>query len=107
MSGGIQSIGYSISDIELQIIASDLASARPEEILRWSLEMFGPEVALATGFGAEGCVLVSMLAQIDRKARLFYLDTDLLFPETYALRDELERRYGVVFERRSTSLSID
>ena len=63
-------------------------------------------MALATGFGAEGCVLVSMIADIDRSARIFYLDTDLLFPETYALRDALETRYGVRFEKRNTSLSL-
>jgi phosphoadenosine phosphosulfate reductase len=76
-------------------------------ILRWALNEFGPDVALATGFGAEGCVLVSLLAELDVRARIFYLDTDLLFPETYELRDQLELRYGVRFERRSTRLSLN
>jgi phosphoadenosine phosphosulfate reductase len=48
-----------------------------------------------------------MLAVSDVRTRVFYLDTDLLFPETYALRDQLEARYGVHFERRTTSLSLD
>lgn len=59
-----------------------------------------------SGSGAEGCILVSLLAQIDQKARIFYLDTDVLFPETYALRDELENRYNVNIERRASSLSL-
>ncbi|MGH9881773.1 MAG: phosphoadenylyl-sulfate reductase, partial [Pyrinomonadaceae bacterium] len=71
-----------------------------------AVEGFGPEVALATGFGAEGCVLVAMLSSISPGTRIFYLDTDLLFPETYALRDKLEARYAVRFERRATSLSL-
>src|SRR3989441_7276792 len=58
------------------------------------------------GFGAEGCVLVAMLSGIRAGARIFYLDTDLLFPETYALRDRLEARYGVRFERRATRVSL-
>ena len=62
---------------------------------------------MATGFGLEGCVLISMLAETGCDIRLFYLDTDLLFPETYALRDTLESRYGVRFERRCSSLSLE
>lgn len=102
-----ESISYETTDAELQVILKRLESARPEVILRWAIEAFGAEVALATGFGAEGCVLVSMLAGIDCGARIFYLDTDLLFPETYALRDNLEARYGVHFEQRRSALSLN
>ena len=101
------SVGYETTDEELKILAEEFECAPPEEVLRWALEEFGSDVALATGFGAEGCMLVSMLARVNRQARIFYLDTDLLFPETYALRDQLEARYGVTFERRATSLSLD
>jgi len=63
-------------------------------------------VALATGFGAEGCVLIHMVSTINRNARIFYLDTDLLFPETYRLCQQLKARFGVQFERRATRLSL-
>ncbi len=88
-------------------IAIELEGARPPDVLRWSYDEFGSDVAMATGFGIEGCVLISMLAETGCDIRLFYLDTDLLFPETYALRDTLEARYDVRFERRATSLSLD
>lgn len=101
------SISYEVTDEELKYISDEFEDASPEDVLRWAVEEFGSDVALATGFGAEGCVLVSMLARVSRKARIFYLDTDLLFPETYALRDQLEARYGVTFERRTTNLSLD
>ena len=77
-----------------------------ESVLRRALCKFGPDVALATGFGAEGCVLIRMCSEIDSNARIFYLDTDLLFPQTYELIRELEARYGVRFERRSSRLSL-
>ena len=63
-------------------------------------------MGLATGFGAEGCVLIDMLARVHPRMRVFYLDTDLLFPETYALVESLRARYGVRFERRATPLSL-
>jgi phosphoadenosine phosphosulfate reductase len=98
--------GHETTEEELDLISQEFENAPPETVLRWAVEEFGPDVALATGFGAEGCALIAMLAEINPEARIFYLDTDLLFPETYALRDRLEARYGVRFERRATRLSL-
>ena len=87
-------------------VDDELEFESAEAVLRWALQKFGQDVALATGFGAEGCVLIRMLAEIDTDARIFYLDTDLLFPETYELIKKLEARYGVRFEQRTTQLSL-
>lgn len=92
---------------DLDAKAAELETADPEDVLRWAVDEFGPDMALATGFGAEGCVLVAMLSNISLATRVFYLDTDLHFPETYALRGQLQARYGVRFERRATRLSLD
>jgi len=105
------SISEETTDKDWQLISNGFETASPEAVLRWAIEEFSPNVALASGFGAEGCVLVAMLSAIKpiragSSMRIFYLDTDLLFPQTYALRDQLEARYGVQFERRATSLSI-
>jgi phosphoadenosine phosphosulfate reductase len=100
-------IDQDISDEELQELSAEYEAKSPEAVLHWALEEFDHDVALATGFGAEGCVLIHMLAQIRRDARIFYLDTDLLFPETYALRDELAARYHIRFERRSSRFSLE
>ena len=87
-------------------VDDELEFESAEAVLRWALQKFGQDVALATGFGAEGCVLIRMLAGIDTNARIFYLDTDLLFPETYELIKKLEARYGVHFEQRTSRLSL-
>src|SRR5262245_55347156 len=95
------------TDDDLLALAREFEGASPQAVLGWALEEFGHDVALATGFGAEGCVLVDMVARIDRQARIFYLDTDLLFPETEELRYQLAARYGVCFERRATPRSLE
>ena len=100
-------IDVEVTDQELGLISSEFENAPSEEVLRWALAEFGSDVALATGFGAEGCVLIDMVARITNGARIFYLDTDLLFPETYALCSQLEARYGIRLERRSSSLSLE
>jgi len=101
------SIGSQTTDEELLALSDEFEHASPDVILEWADEEFGADIALATGVGAEGCLLISILAVTDFRTRVFYLGTDLLFPETYALRDRLEARYGVHFERRRTSLSLD
>ncbi|PTQ57775.1 MAG: Phosphoadenylyl-sulfate reductase [thioredoxin] [Candidatus Carbobacillus altaicus] len=62
--------------------------------MRTALERI-PRLALVCSFGAEDMVILDLLMKIDPEASVFYLDTDLFFPETYALRDEAVRRYGI------------
>ncbi len=94
------------TDAELKTISDGFENAPPEMVVRWAADEFGPDVALATGFGAEGCVLIDILARSNTKTRVFYLDTDLLFPETYSLKERLEARYGIKIEARRSQLSL-
>ncbi len=88
--------------------ASDrFETATPAEILRWGIETFAPEIALATGFGAEGVVLMHLVSQIAPETTVFYLDTDLLFQETYELRDALAARLGIKFTRVHSGISLE
>ena len=43
-------------------------------------------------------MLLDMLLELDPKARVFALDTHVLFPETYAVWREVERRYNTRVE---------
>lgn len=79
----------------------------PVKLLRWGLDTFAPDIVLGTGFGPSGIVLMHMVSQIRPQTTIFYLDTDLLFPETYALRDELARQLGIRFTRVHCHLSLE
>jgi phosphoadenosine phosphosulfate reductase len=70
----------------------------PQEILRWTVEAFHPRLTMATAFGAEGCCLIHMLAEIEPGVHLFNLDTGYQFPETLALRERIRERYGITVE---------
>lgn len=65
----------------------------PQEVLAWALARYAPDIALACSFGAEDVALCDMVARIKPDARVFYLDTELLFPETYQVRDRIASRY--------------
>lgn len=80
---------------ELTRLADALEGAPPERILAAVAARF-PRVGFATGFGAEGCVLVDVAAREGVPLDVFTLDTGFLFPETYALWKRLEARYGIV-----------
>jgi phosphoadenosine phosphosulfate reductase len=70
-----------------------------EQVLRWGFERFGRDIAIASGFGAEGMVLIDVASRIKIQFRVFTLDTDFFFPESYALIETVERRYGIRVER--------
>jgi phosphoadenosine phosphosulfate reductase len=53
---------------------------------------------MATAFGAEGCCLIHMLADIEPAVRIFNLETGYQFPETLALRERIRTRYGIEVE---------
>lgn len=61
---------------------------------------------MATAFGAEGCVLLHMLAEIEPGVRVFNLDTGYQFPETLELRDRIAARYGIEVELVRPDLSV-
>jgi phosphoadenosine phosphosulfate reductase len=77
----------------------------PEQLLRWAFAEFHPAMAIASGFGAEGIVLIDIAARIRPDLRVFTLDTDFLFPETYELMDRVEERYRIKVERVRPALT--
>src|SRR5258708_32616975 len=72
---------------------------RPERVLEWAFTIFGNTVALSSAFGAEGMALIDIASRVRKNFRLFTLDTEFLFPETYNLMDQVEQRYGIAIEK--------
>jgi phosphoadenosine phosphosulfate reductase len=88
-------------------VNANLASATPHEIIEWAVERYYPRLTMATAFGAEGCILLHLLAEIEPRVRVFNLDTGYQFPETLELRDRLAAQYGIEVEliRAETTVS--
>src|SRR5690348_3923319 len=68
------------------------------ELLTFVAERFHPRLTLACSFQKEDSVLLDLLLGVQPKARVFALDTHVLFPETYELWRTIEKRYGVQVE---------
>jgi len=69
-----------------------------QDVVRLTLEKFGPRVALSSSFGAEDMVLIDILMKVDPKARIFTLDTGRLPQETYNVIDATRQKYGATIE---------
>lgn len=80
---------------ELKRASDAFESQQPQDVLKDAIKRFAPKIVVACSFGAEDVVLVDMVHRIDPSIPLFYLDTDFLFPETYATRDRIIQRYAL------------
>ena len=84
-----------LSPEELKAWGESFEAKQPQDMLTAVIERYAPKIVLACSFGAEDVVLVDMIHRINPAIPLFYLDTDFLFSETYALRDRVIERYGL------------
>lgn len=78
---------------------------RPERILAWAFDTFGETVAISSAFGVEGMALIDIASRVRRNFRVFTLDTEFLFSESYNLMDQVEQRYDIRIERVYSLLS--
>jgi phosphoadenosine phosphosulfate reductase len=70
-----------------------------EELLVWAAARHPADrLGLACSFQKEEAVLIDLLVKAEPDARIFALDTGVLFPETYATWKAVEERYGITVE---------
>ncbi len=95
-----------LSDVEIAAASERLAGETPQNILRWAAETFGNKLTMATAFGAEGCCLIHMLAEVAPWMRIFNLDTGYQFQETLDVRERIRERYGIAVEMVQPDLTV-
>jgi phosphoadenosine phosphosulfate reductase len=86
------------ADLINQDAVAQLEQADAAGVLRWALDRFGERVAFASSFGAEDVVVIDLIAKHAPALRIFTLDTGRLHEETYAVMDQVRRRYGLTIE---------
>jgi phosphoadenosine phosphosulfate reductase len=96
-----------MSSQDLESANRILEGGSAEAILRWAVNRFGSRLTMATAFGAEGCCLIHMLADIDPSIRIFNLETGYQFPETLELRERIKTRYGIEVEYVRPELTVE
>ena len=90
-------------------ISTDLAALTESAtaIIEQTVSTFPGRVALSCSFGGpSGMVLLDLALKIEPAIDVFVTDTELLFPETYALLERVERRYGITVDRVRPAQSV-
>jgi phosphoadenosine phosphosulfate reductase len=82
----------------MTVAAPDLRDASAEEVLAYAIERFHPRLTMACSFQKEESVLVHMLTRLEPAARVFTIDTGVLFAETLETWKRFEDRFGVAVE---------
>jgi phosphoadenosine phosphosulfate reductase len=75
-----------------------LESATAQDVVAYAVERFHPSLLTACSFQKEESVLIHMLTEVCPDARVFTIDTGVLFPETLATWKQFEDRFGVHVE---------
>jgi len=86
-------------EIDAEQVTADLEGKGAAEAIEWMFEAFGERHYIACSFQKTSSVTAHLATQVNPAARFFYLDTEVLFPETYETRDRLAERLGVGFDR--------
>lgn len=80
-------------------INNDLRGKSPEEIVEYSIGLFGIEkLTVASSLSIEDQMLSHIILKLNKKARIFVLDTGRHFQSTYDVLDETMRKYGFKYE---------
>jgi phosphoadenosine phosphosulfate reductase len=79
-------------------VTPDLEGLAAGGVLAYMVDRFHPRLAVACSFQKEASVVLDLLLKIAPDARVFTLDTHVLFPETYETWKRVEERYGITVE---------
>jgi phosphoadenosine phosphosulfate reductase len=68
------------------------------EVLAWAYQKYGESAAIGTSFQGAGLVTIHHAVQAGIPLPVFTIDTGFLFPETLALKTQLESFFGIHIE---------
>jgi phosphoadenosine phosphosulfate reductase len=75
-----------------------MQTASAQEVLAYAVQRFHPRLKMACSFQKEESVLVHMLTELEPDARVFTIDTGVLFPETLETWKRFEERFDANIE---------
>lgn len=87
------------ADLDHEAIAAELEQSTAQEALAWMFENFGERHYIACSFQKTSSVTAHLASTVNPEARFFYLDTEVLFEESYETRDRLAEALGIEFDR--------
>ena len=91
-----------LADLNAQFETSD-----PRDLIRWAKGLFGDRLAALSSMQKTGCAVCRMLGELKLGVPVLFVDTGVLFPETYATRDRIAALYGLDVRTLSPALTME
>lgn len=79
-------------------LSEELKNSSAQEIISFFINGNYGKLGLATSLGAEDQVLTDMIVKTGAPTKIFTLDTGRVFPETYKVLDETNKKYSIQVE---------
>jgi phosphoadenosine phosphosulfate reductase len=95
-----------LTEEEVKSLNDQFLGKTPQEILELAFSKFA-NIAFACSFGAEDVALVDMIVKIKPDAKIFYLDTDVLFAETYETIERIKEKYAPNLIKYSPAITLE
>ena len=85
----------------------ELIEMKAQEILIWGFKKFDNQFAITTSFGIQSSVLLNMVSKLclQKKIKIFWIDTGYLPPETYHNAEKLINDLSLEVEVLQSELS--
>ena len=74
---------------DIERLSEEFETKTPQEILKWAIDTFWPQIALSSSFQTQSMPLLHMASQIRRDILIFFLDTGYHFWDTLIFREQL------------------
>jgi phosphoadenosine phosphosulfate reductase len=78
-----------LSAEEIDRLSDEFESKTPQEIIKWAVDTYWPQIVLSSSFQTQSVPLLHMASQIRRDILIFFLDTGYHFWETLMFREQL------------------
>ena len=85
----------------------ELIDMKAQEMLKWGYKEFDNQFAITTSFGIQSSVLLNMVSKLclQKKIKIFWIDTGYLPPETYHYAEKLINNLSLEIEVLQSELS--
>ena len=78
-----------LSISEIKHLSEEFETKTPQEIIKWAVDTFWPQIALSSSFQTHSMPLLHMASQIRRDILIFFLDTGYHFWDTLIFRERI------------------
>ena len=83
------------SKSEVDALSAQFEAKTPQEIIRWAVDTFAPDIAMSTSFQTQSMPLLHMAASIMPTLRIFFLDTGYHFWDTLIFRETIQHEWNL------------